>query len=68
MQEEEFERKTVRILDEDSKPTTMDVNGSQIRPPGFHLIQLAFADDVRALGIEKTIPCSIDPNGTKADD
>lgn len=32
----------------------------QERPPGIHLIQLPFADDVRALGVESTAQV-IDP-------
>lgn len=31
--------------------------GVQELPPGFHLCQLPFADDIRTLGIGKTLTC-----------
>jgi ATP-dependent DNA helicase 2 subunit 1 len=38
--------------------------GRQIKPPGFHLIQLPFADNLRPPGIDSTVSCVADPNCT----
>lgn len=35
----------------------LDDNGQQSEPPGFHLLQLAFADDIRDKGIKQTKFC-----------
>jgi ATP-dependent DNA helicase 2 subunit 1 len=38
--------------------------GRQIKPPGFHLVQLPFADNMRPPAIDSTISCVADPNCT----
>jgi ATP-dependent DNA helicase 2 subunit 1 len=53
----------VLIVPQAEKTENDDPMGKQIEPPGFHLIQLAFADDLRAVNVDSSIPCATDDDG-----
>ncbi|KAI8384252.1 SPOC like C-terminal domain-containing protein [Radiomyces spectabilis] len=42
------------------QPEVLDNNQVQITPPGFHLITLPFADDIRPLPVEQTADANVD--------
>jgi ATP-dependent DNA helicase 2 subunit 1 len=52
----------VHILPQEEKRE----DGRQITPPGFHLIPLPFADNMRPPMIESTISCVADPDCASA--
>jgi hypothetical protein len=53
----------VLIVPQQERTENDDPEGKQLEPPGFHLIQLAYADDMRGINVASSIPCA-----TEADD
>ena len=47
----------VLIIPQAEKTENDDPQAKQTEPPGFHLIQLAFADDIRSINIASSVPC-----------